>query len=71
MHSDISDLKQAESELVRLAYDDPLTELPNRKAFYEQLRGVLAQAERAEEHFAAAVDCGHPATSSGSRRKPI
>jgi len=50
-----------ESELVRPAYSDALTELPNRKAFYEQSRRVLAHAERDREHFA--VD-GHRLYSS-------
>ncbi|MFW6261342.1 MAG: putative bifunctional diguanylate cyclase/phosphodiesterase [Spirochaetota bacterium] len=46
VHSDISELKDAESRLVRLAYHDQLTGLLNRKAFYERAEELIAQAQR-------------------------
>jgi len=39
-------LKEAESELVFLAYNDSLTGLPNRKSFYEKITESLLLAER-------------------------
>ncbi len=55
VHSDISNLKLAESELVHLAYHDQLTGLGNRKAFYEQLDQLLAQMERSPSDEIGAV----------------
>ncbi|MFW5788403.1 MAG: putative bifunctional diguanylate cyclase/phosphodiesterase [Spirochaetota bacterium] len=46
VHSDISELKEAESRLADLAYRDQLTGLLNRKAFYERAEELIAQAER-------------------------
>ena len=43
---DITRRKDAEAQIRRLAYYDPLTELPNRMLFAEQLGLALAQAER-------------------------
>ncbi|MFT4104357.1 MAG: EAL domain-containing protein [Lacrimispora sp.] len=41
-HTDISELKNYEDELMRLAYEDYLTHLPNRTAFYEKVKRELA-----------------------------
>jgi len=38
--------RRAELRLARLAYSDPLTDLPNRAAFAERLNRALAQARR-------------------------
>jgi len=46
VHSDISSLKQAEADLVHLAYHDQLTGLMNRKAFYEHAEQTLDQVRR-------------------------
>jgi len=43
---DISRRKEAEEQIRRLAYFDPLTGLPNRLAFDENLHKSLARAER-------------------------
>lgn len=43
---DITERKQAEATLYKLAYRDPLTGLMNRKAFEEQLEQWLARARR-------------------------
>jgi len=40
----ISDQKKAESEAVQLAMFDPLTDLPNRRLFIEQLHAEIASA---------------------------
>lgn len=47
---DITRRKQAEENLRHLAYHDPLTGLPNRKAFYERLMDAINQAQRSEGH---------------------
>ena len=51
MH-DITRHKYAEEQIRRLAYFDPLTGLPNRLLFTEQLHTVLAQADRRESRIA-------------------
>ena len=43
---DVTRRKDAEEQIRRLAYYDPLTGLPNRLLFIEQLGKALAQAER-------------------------
>jgi diguanylate cyclase (GGDEF)-like protein/PAS domain S-box-containing protein len=43
---DITRRKEAEDQILRLAYYDPLTGLPNRLAFTEHAHKALAQAER-------------------------
>jgi len=48
VHSDVSELKKAEADLVYLAYHDQLTGLLNRKAFYERAEETLNQAQRSD-----------------------
>jgi diguanylate cyclase (GGDEF)-like protein len=48
VHSDVSDLKRAEADLVYLAYHDQLTGLLNRKAFYERADLSLSLADRSD-----------------------
>jgi len=43
---DVTERKQAETQLVQLAHYDVLTGLPNRLLFYDRLRQSLAQARR-------------------------
>ena len=45
---DISELKQSEAQLTRLAQEDSLTGLPNRRAFTESINRTLARAERSK-----------------------
>jgi diguanylate cyclase (GGDEF)-like protein len=49
---DITRRKDAEEQIRRLAYYDPLTGLPNRLLFVEQLGKAIAQAARHERHVA-------------------
>jgi diguanylate cyclase (GGDEF)-like protein/PAS domain S-box-containing protein len=49
---DITRRKDAEEQIRRLAYYDPLTGLPNRLLFTEQLLRALAQAERHRRRIA-------------------
>ena len=44
--SDISDLKQQEAELEKLAHYDPLTQLPNRLLFKERVEQKILRAAR-------------------------
>ncbi len=44
--SDISDFKVAEKEIEKLAFYDPLTELPNRRLLHERLEYELNNAKR-------------------------
>lgn len=46
LFSDITNLKQSEEQLERLAHHDPLTELPNRLLFNARLRHALDQCGR-------------------------
>jgi diguanylate cyclase (GGDEF)-like protein/PAS domain S-box-containing protein len=50
--SDISERKEAERQIYRLAYYDPLTGLPNRALFYSLLEQALAEAHRSRTHGA-------------------
>ena len=49
---DISERKQAEETIRRMAYHDPLTGLPNRKLFSDRLAIALAQAMRNQNDVA-------------------
>jgi len=49
---DISESKRAEETINRLAFFDPLTTLPNRRSFAEQLPEILAHAGRNDEQVA-------------------
>jgi PAS domain S-box-containing protein len=51
--TDITERKQAEDEVRGLAFRDPLTNLPNRRLFAEQLRQALSECRRA--HHAGAL----------------
>lgn len=46
LFSDITQKKQEERALSKLAYFDPLTRLPNRQLFLDRLRSAMVQAER-------------------------
>jgi len=50
---DISDLKNAQSELEKLAFYDPLTNLPNRRFFKDHLKFRIASAKK--EHSRLSV----------------
>jgi diguanylate cyclase (GGDEF)-like protein/PAS domain S-box-containing protein len=45
-HTDITDRKQAEARLIRLAHYDSVTTLPNRVLLQERFKDALFQAER-------------------------
>ena len=50
--SDITQRKEAERQIYRLAYYDPLTGLPNRTLFYSLLEQALTEAHRNQSHGA-------------------
>jgi diguanylate cyclase (GGDEF)-like protein len=50
--SDITERKDAERQIYRLAYYDPLTGLPNRTLFYSLLEQALTEAHRNRTHGA-------------------
>jgi diguanylate cyclase (GGDEF)-like protein/PAS domain S-box-containing protein len=49
---DIAECKEAETAASKLAYYDPLTELPNRRLMLERLRHALAASNRNETYCA-------------------
>ncbi len=49
--SDISPLRQQSGQIHHLAFHDPLTGLPNRHQFEQQLQAMLARYERCGEGF--------------------
>jgi diguanylate cyclase (GGDEF)-like protein/PAS domain S-box-containing protein len=49
---DISDRVEAQETIQRMAYYDPLTDLPNRTLFRDRLASALAQARRRQETVA-------------------
>lgn len=52
LSSDISDLKESQSQLERLAYFDPLTNLPNRRMLSDRLQQAIAFNQRNERLLA-------------------
>jgi diguanylate cyclase (GGDEF)-like protein/PAS domain S-box-containing protein len=52
---DITDRKTAENQLLRAAYHDDLTELPNRAWFLDQLKTALARAKLKGDHLFAVL----------------
>jgi diguanylate cyclase (GGDEF)-like protein len=49
---DVTERRQAEEQIVRLAYYDHLTELPNRMLFHDRLAQALARAQRSRSMVA-------------------
>ena len=45
---DITERKKSQEDLTYIAYHDPLTGLPNRRAFFERFRELINQAKREE-----------------------
>ncbi len=57
---DISEKRSAEAAVHRLAYFDPLTELPNRRSFFDGVERALAETAPTREPFAILfVDLDH------------
>ncbi|MBI2472141.1 MAG: diguanylate cyclase [Planctomycetes bacterium] len=52
VHEDITDKKQSEAHIHYMAYYDILTNLPNRRLFYDRLQHELAHAHRSERMLA-------------------
>jgi len=48
-HFDITRWRVAERELARMAHEDPLTALPNRRSFFIEAERVFSRAERYDE----------------------
>lgn len=55
MFSDISSIKSREHQLERLAYIDPLTELPNQLLFHDRLIQTMAFARRHDNDLALLI----------------
>ncbi len=56
MHLEITERKQAEQELVRMAYYDPLTGLPSRNAFIECLEREIPALAANDAHYVLVLD---------------
>ncbi|MDR0996805.1 MAG: EAL domain-containing protein [Zoogloeaceae bacterium] len=52
LFSDISERKDAEAHIHRLAYSDPLTGLANRTLFYDRLENAIRQAQSTQRPLA-------------------
>jgi diguanylate cyclase (GGDEF)-like protein len=48
-HFDITRWRVAERELARMAHEDPLTALPNRRSFFNEAERVFSRADRYDE----------------------
>ena len=58
--SDITARKAAEEEITRLAFFDPLTQLPNRRLLMDRLQQALAASARSQRHGALMfIDLDH------------
>ena len=49
---DITEMRRAQDSIERLAYYDPLTDLPNRRYFLDQLNRKIAHARRHQQQLA-------------------
>nr|MDP2190078.1 EAL domain-containing protein [Rhodoferax sp.] len=59
-HTDITARKAAEDEIMRLAFYDPLTQLPNRRLLADRLTQALAASTRSRRHGALLfIDLDH------------
>ncbi len=52
LFSDITSIKQSQSQLEHLAHHDSLTDLPNRLLFEDRLEHAITQAKRQKRHLA-------------------
>ncbi len=52
IYDDVTQEKQAEAQMYRLAHYDILTDLPNRTLFSDRLQRALISAKREQHHFA-------------------
>ncbi len=50
--SDITERKEMEDQVRQLAFFDPLTNLPNRRLFYDRLRQAMAVSKRSDSYGA-------------------
>lgn len=50
--TDISQRKEAEAQIVQLAFYDPLTELPNRRLMYDRIHQAIGAAQRTGKYGA-------------------
>ncbi len=58
-HEDITEQKRAEERVTYAAHHDPLTGLPNRSLFCEQLEEALKRARRGEQLAVLYLDLDH------------
>lgn len=59
MHADISDIRKVKNDLARAGLHDPLTGLPNRLLFSEQLRLALSQESEHKMLAVVMIDLDH------------
>ncbi len=59
MHADISDIRKVKNDLARAGLHDPLTGLPNRLLFSEQLRLALSQESEYKMLAVVMIDLDH------------
>ncbi|MFZ5353608.1 MAG: diguanylate cyclase domain-containing protein [Bacillota bacterium] len=52
IYNDITDAKLAEAQMQKIAYHDSLTDLPNRKLFYDKLDSIFEYSKLHNEKFA-------------------
>lgn len=58
--SDIREFKEAQENILLLAFHDPLTQLPNRRLFYDRLEQEITRAKRSNLHLALLfIDLDH------------
>lgn len=68
---DITEIRRAEAEVVRLARHDPLTDLPNRVLFNEKLEEGLNEVERGEKIAVLCLDLDHFKDVNDSLGHPV
>jgi diguanylate cyclase (GGDEF)-like protein len=70
-HDDVTEMRRVEAQIAHLAHHDPLTGLPNRVRFHQELNRELGQVRRGEKLAVLCLDLDHFKSVNDSLGHPI